>query len=185
MAHATEVEESEGGDPGVVARVFDLVLSSMNAIGTVWIFLLMLLVNSDVFGRVLFHSPIDGVNEMIELSIVGIVFLQLGDATRAGRLTRSDGLFSIILNRKPRIGNALGAVFDLLGAIFMALILWGSWPRLVEAWQDNHYTGNVGVFTAPTWPIKAIIVIGTLVTLLQFLAFARRHLRASARHQRA
>lgn len=156
-------------------RAFGTVLSSMNAVGTVWIFVLMLLVNSDVAGRFFFHAPIDGVNEMLELSIVGIVFLQLGDATRSGRLTRSDGLFSLLLNRKPAIGHALGMLFDLLGAVFMLLILIGSWPRFIEAWVDNHYTGNIGVFTAPTWPIKLVIVLGTAVTMLQFLAFVWRH----------
>lgn len=180
MAHPTDEGGSRPAEMPLPVRVFDTVLSGMNAIGTLWIFLLMLLVNSDVLGRVLFNHPIDGVNEMIELSIVGIVFLQLGDATRAGRLTRSDGLFFLLLERRPAIGHALGAIFDLLGAVFMGLILWGSWPRLVEAWRDNQYTGNIGVFTAPTWPIKAIIVVGTLVTLLQFLAFARRHLRGGA-----
>ena len=39
---------------------------------------------------------------------IGIVFLQLGDATRAGRLTRLEGLFSILLGRRPAVGHALG-----------------------------------------------------------------------------
>ena len=30
------------------------------------------------------------------MSIVGIVFMQLGDATRQGRLTRSDGFYNLV-----------------------------------------------------------------------------------------
>lgn len=153
------------------------VLVAMNGVGSVWIFALMVLINSDAFSRTLFTRPIYGVNEMIELSIVGIVFLQLGDALRTGRLTRSDGLFNIVLRRRPTLGRALGAAFDLLGATFMGLILYGSFPLLTEAWENDFYVGNEGVFTAPTWPIKAIVVAGCLVTALQFAAGALRYLR--------
>lgn len=163
----------ESGPP---TTLLDRLLGVLNGVGTVWIFVLMLIINADVFGRFVFNAPLDGVSEILELSIVGIVFLQLGDATRAGRLTRSEGLFTILLKRRPAIGRALGAFFDLLGAIFMGLILYGSWPLFVEAYANDLYTGTIGVFAAPTWPIKLVIVLGCAVTLLQFVAFARRHL---------
>ncbi len=161
---------------GPFDRVLEVVLSNLNSIGSVWIFVLTLLINADAFGRKLFHSPIDGVNEIVELSIVGIVFLQLGDATRKGRLPRSDGLFNIIGRRWPNFGRFHGALFDFLGAVFMGLILYGSVPLFVEAYQSDFYVGVEGVFTAPVWPIKLIIVIGCAVTLLQFLVFVQRNL---------
>lgn len=154
------------------------VLTSLNALGSLWIFALMVLINADAFGRTLFTAPIDGVPEMIELSIVGIVFLQLGDATRCGRITRSDGFYNFILSRSPKIGHGMGFVFDLMGLIFLAIILYGSYPLFIEAYEGDFYTGNEGVFTAPTWPIKLIIVIGCLVTLLQFAAFCKNHILA-------
>ena len=163
---------------GLPAFLFDRCLAGLNSLGSLWIFSLTLLINADAFGRKLFSSPINGVNEMIEFSIVGIVFLQLGDATRHGRLTRSDGLFKYIQRRYPAIGRIQGALFDLLGALFMSLILYGSWPMFVESVERDFYIGVEGLFTAPVWPVKLIILIGCLVTLLQFLVFARRHLRS-------
>ena len=160
-----------------LAFLLDHVLAGMNSLGSLWIFSLTILINTDAFGRKLFSSPINGVPEIIEFSIVGIVFLQLGDATRHGRLTRSDGLFKIIRKRYPTIGRALGAVFDLLGALFMGLILYGYWPLFVESVEKDFYYGVIGVFTAPKWPVELIVVIGCFVTLLQFLAFAWRYLR--------
>ncbi len=165
---------------GALSSLLDRVLSSLNALGSLWIFCLMALINADAFGRTLFAAPINGVNEMIELSLVGIVFLQLGDATRRGRLTRSDGFFKFMLRRRPAIGRMMGAAFDLLGAFFMGLILWGSTPLLIEAWEGDFYVGNPGVFTAPVWPVKLVIVIGCSLTLLLFLVFARRYLRPGA-----
>ena len=148
----------------------------MNAIGSLWILALMVLINFDSFGRTLFARPINGVIEIIELSLVGIIFMQLGDTTRRGGLTRSDGFFGYVLRRNPRIGRIMGGAFDLAGAAFMALILYGSVPLLTESIVDGYYVGEKGIFTFPTWPVKLIIVVGCLVTLLQFIAFAWRYL---------
>ncbi|HJO75150.1 MAG TPA: TRAP transporter small permease [Rhodospirillales bacterium] len=171
--------ETSGASPlgGALSSLLDRALSSLNALGSIWIFFIMALVNADVIGRNLFLAPIDGVNEIIELSLVGIVFLQLGDATRHGRLTRSDGFFNFMLRRKPRIGRKMGVVFDLLGAFFMGLILWGATPLLIESWEGDFYEGQEGVFTAPVWPVNLVIVVGCFLTLLLFLRMAWRYLR--------
>ncbi len=169
--------ESQEASPqgGASISLFNSVLSCLNGIGSVWIFALIILVNIDAFGRTLFAAPINGVPEMIELSIVGIVFLELGDAVRKGRLTRSDGLFNLLLERYPPVGRTLGVIFDLLSAVFMGLILYGSVPLLIESYEKSFYIGVEGLFTAPVWPIKLFIVIGCAMTLLQFLIFAWRH----------
>lgn len=161
---------------GAPAFLFDRVLSGLNGIGSIWIFSLTVLINTDAFSRKLFSAPIYGVPEIIEMSIVGIVFLQLGDATRHGRLTRSDGLFKAVQKRWPAIGRLEAALFDLLGALFMGLVLYGSFPLFVESYQKDFYIGVEGIRTFPVWPVKLIIVIGCGVTMLQFLVFVRRHL---------
>ena len=169
----------QGGAPkqaGAPQSPLRWILYTLNCVGTLIIFGLMAMINWDVWQREIFNAPIHGVSEMIELLIVAIVFLQLGDATRSGRLTRSDGLFNFVLARRPGIGRCMGAVFDLLGAVFMGLIVYGTWPIFIEAYEKDLYTGNIGMFTAPTWPVKLIIVIGSVVVLAQFAAFAWRYL---------
>lgn len=162
---------------GVFVTVFTWLVTRMNALGTAWVFLLMVMINADAFGRTLFAAPIDGVIEMVELSLVGIVFMQLGDAIRRGRLTRSDGFFNIVMTRRPRIGRYIGAAFDLLGAIFLAIIAYGSVPLLLDSIEHDYYVGNEGVFTFPVWPIKTVILVGCIVAALQFLVFVWRYLR--------
>lgn len=161
---------------GVFLSLFEWLVTRMNALGTAWVFVLMVLINADAFGRTLFAKPIDGVIEMVELSLVGIVFLQLADAARRGRLTRSDGFFNLVMTRRPRLGRYMGATFDLLGAIFLAIIVYGSVPLLLDSIEHDYYVGNEGVFTFPVWPIKTIILIGCVVTALQFLVFVWRYL---------
>ena len=162
-------------------RVFGSLVSGMNAAGSCWIVVLMLLINVEALGRSAFNSPIIGVIEMIEISIVGIVFMQLADSLRRGVLTRSDGLFNQVMARKPALGHAMGVATGLLGAVFMCLILLGMIPFLIDAWVNDHYIGVEGMFTAPVWPVALIIVIAITVTMFQFLINLVEHARPLVR----
>ena len=173
MTDLTQGASPQGGAP---QDILDRVLTIMNTIGSLWIFALMVMIDTDAFSRTLFTHPIHGVNEMVEMSIVGIVFMQLGDATRKGRLTRSDGFYGLLQSRAPRAGHALGAVFDLLAVLFFVIVLFGAIPDLYDAWRFNYFVGEEGLFTVVEWPIKLLIVIGCTVTMLQFVKFAVRHL---------
>lgn len=152
--------------------MYSRLLGAMNALGTVWIFLLMVLINSDILGRELFSTPVRGTTELLSLSIVGIVFLQLGHALMAGRMTRSDMVIETLLLHKPKIGLALQAVFHVLGAVFVAIIFWGSLGLFEEALEINEYVGAAGDFTAPTWPVRLLILIGAAATGIQYLIMA-------------
>ncbi len=178
MSDMTEGAPPVGDAP---QDILDRVLTVMNTIGSLWIFALMVIIDTDAFSRTLFTHPIHGVNEMVEMSIVGIVFMQLGDAVRRGRLTRSDGFYGMVLHRRPRIGHSMGAVFDLLGVVFLVIVLYGAIPELYDAWRFDYFVGEEGLFTVAEWPIKAIIVLGCTVTMLQFLKFAIRHVRPLVR----
>jgi TRAP-type mannitol/chloroaromatic compound transport system permease small subunit len=153
-------------------RIFSALVVGLNGIGTIWIFVLMLIVNVDVFSRFLFNSPIQGVTEIVELSIVGIVFLQVSDAVRHGRLTRSDGLYRRFSVRHPIGGHIAGMTFDILGAVFFFILLLGSTPRMIEAYQQGYFVGNEGLFVVPVWPIRLIVVTGCSVVTVQFLILA-------------
>ncbi len=154
----------QNADSGVFSRL----IIGMNALGSVWILLLVLLVTSDALSRSFLSLPIAGVTELIQVSIIGIVFLQLADAIRTGRLTRADSLLSMVEGWRPRCAHAMEGVFFLFGAIYMGIGLWGSVPLLKEAIERKSYLGNQGVFTIIVWPIKAIIVLGLAVCLAEF-----------------
>lgn len=152
--------------------MFSRLLGAMNALGTVWIFLLMVLINTDILGRELFSTPVRGTTELLSLSIVGIVFLQLGHTLMSGRMTRSDMVIENLLILRPRIGRTLQGIFNMLGAVFLAIIFWGSIAPFEEAIEIGEYVGAAGDFTAPTWPIRLLILIGSATTGLQYLVMA-------------
>jgi len=161
-----------------ISRAFSAFVAGLNSVGTVLIFALVVMINLDVFSRFLFNAPIDGVTELVELSIVAIVFLQLGDAVRTGRLTRSEGLYSHLQQKHPRFAHVLGALFDIAGAVFFVTIIMGGIPRFVDAWQRDYFSGIRGIFIVPVWPVRLILVIGALTVVFVFLGLARKHLAA-------
>lgn len=152
--------------------MYSRLLGAMNALGTVWIFLLMVLINADILGRELFSAPVRGTTELLALSIVGIVFLQLGHALMSGRMTRSDMVIENLLIARPRLGRALQGLFNLLGVAFLAIIFWGSLALFEDAVEIDEYVGAAGDFTAPTWPVRLLILIGAAATGLQYLIMA-------------
>ena len=161
-----------------MSRAFSAFVAGLNGVGTLLILGLVVMINLDVFSRFLFNAPIDGVTELVELSIVAIVFLQLADSVRNGRLTRSDGLYNRLRKKRPRLAHWLGLFFDLSGAAFFVTIIVGGVPRLVDAWQRGYFAGNRGIFVVPVWPVRLVLVIGAATVVLVFLKLAWTHIRA-------
>ncbi len=139
----------------------------------------MFLILADVVGRAAFNAPLLGVPEMVQFSIVGIVFLQLPQTLRSGGLTRSELLLQPLRARSPRIASACQAVYDLTGAALFALILAATWPLAVQAFEAREFYGSTGVVQIPTGPLKLIIIAGCAAMCAQFALNAWRSLRAA------
>ena len=155
---------------------FEGLLSGLNSVGTLWIFALMLIVNADVIGRSAFTAPIPGVAEFVQLSIVGIIFLQLAHTLRSGRMTRADGLLNKLKRHWPRLGFALEGLFSLAGAVLFAVLFYGSYPFFLRSWTSAEYAGVEGYVSFPIWPVRLVILIGSALAGVQFLLFAWRAL---------
>jgi TRAP-type mannitol/chloroaromatic compound transport system permease small subunit len=153
----------------------------LNALGTLIIIGLMLLINTDIVGRTGFDAPVRGVTELVSLSIVGIVFLQLADTLRSGRFTRADMLLDRLKRTRPPLAAALQALYHLLGAALMLVILWAAWPSLMESIRMREYVGALGDFTAPVWPVRLMMLVGLSVTALTFLLLAAMDMKRAAR----
>lgn len=164
----------------IAGELFTKLVAGLNGIGTAWIFVMMILINLDVFMRYLFNSPVRGVPLVITMSIIGIVFLQMSDALRAGRFTRSDVMIGVLLRRRPRVGHWLQMSYNALGVALMAILFGYSVPFLEKAWISQSYAGNEGDFTLPEWPVKLVIVIGSSCCAIQFA----RHLWEDVRYLR-
>jgi hypothetical protein len=151
--------------------LLDRVVIAMNAVGSLWVLLLVLLIDADAFGRTLFNAPIAGMIEMVAVSLAVIVFCQLADTIRLGKLTRSDTYLAQFA-AGTLFGRSIVAGFEVLGAIVMSLILAGTVPLLIQSYQRGYFIGVRGVFTFPDWPLRAVVVIGAAAALLCFIVRA-------------
>ena len=162
----------------LLRRLFDWIVVIANAAASGWIFVLMALITTDILLRQFFNAPISGVTEIVEISIVIIVYLQLTHTLKVGRMTRSDALYSSILRRYPMVGNTMGVVFSLAGIGLMIAIIKGGWSKWLQAYHGDFFVGNTGVFTFPEWPQLLVLVVGCAMLAIQFALIALDHFRS-------
>lgn len=155
----------------------------MNALGTLWILGLVVLLNADVIGRNLLGRPILGVPEMLAMSIVGIVFLQLADCVHSGKLTRSELLLARMEGWTPGGASFAQAVFHLAGLALMLAILAPAYDNFAQALEQGEYFGAIGAFRAPMWPIKLAVFVGLAMTAVSLLGLAWHDLRSGLRRR--
>jgi len=139
-----------------------------NAIGTLVVLGLVMVVNYDVIGREFFDQSFHGAVELVQFSMVLIVFLQLPDVVRVNRLTRSDGFLSIAGSRFPLLKTILSKVINLIACVFMVLISVAIFPEFLDMWETKDFFGVPGVFTAPWWPVKLVIFISAVLCSVIF-----------------
>lgn len=150
------------------ARLMTAVAQVLNAVGTLVVLGLVLLINTDVIARNAFNAPFRGTYEAVQFLMVMIVFLQLPDVVRINRLTRSDGFLAILANRTPAVARVIARAIDSVSGIFMGLIAYAMLPEFQRSWADDTYFGTPGIFTAPYWPIHLAITFSAALCALIF-----------------
>jgi len=175
--NASEGVHTPSDDPKT--PVLTPLVVGMDAVGAMIVLGMMVIVNIDVFGRWLLNSPLPGTFELTEMGIVAVVYLQLAHTVRARRLTRSDTLLNYLSSKGARgVDQFLRMAFNIVGAGMLTVIAYGQWPRVADAWSRGYYKGNVGIFTAPTWPLETIMLLGATAAAIQFLILAWRNFAA-------
>ena len=144
-----------------LSRVANSIAIAANAMGTFVVLALVVILNVDVVMRGLFSAPLKGAYELVQFSVVLIVFLQLPDVVRVDRLTRSDGFLNILHARRPGAARSARRIINAVSAIFMFLIFYITLPEFLHMWSTQDYFGVPGLFTLPWWPVKLVITFGT------------------------
>lgn len=143
-------------------------MAGLNAVGTVWVAAITVLVCADILGRVLFSFPITGVPEIVKVSIVAIVWLQIPHTLKIGGHLRSD----VVLRRLSIRGRAIANLFAYaLGALVFGLLVFSGWDTMIMAWEIGEFEGELPV-RVPTYPLRSIVLLGAALTCLQFLLMA-------------
>lgn len=144
-------------------------VDGMAALGTLMIVVLMAMIFADVLARNIIGGSLPLISELGALTVVMIVFLQLGTAIRNDRLARVDFFMDFVEARSPRAAAALTGVWHLIALAVCAAIAWSTWTILLKDLSARDFIGTPGVMTAPTWPFRVLILLGAIVATLQFL----------------
>jgi TRAP-type mannitol/chloroaromatic compound transport system permease small subunit len=154
---------------GRLMRLWRIVVEGIAALGTLLIVGLMLIICADIVARNVFGGSLPLVSELGALLVVLIVALQLAATVRADRLARTYAFIAPLSERRPRAAAILGALYDLVGAAVVGGMAWAT-IRVVETdWSSGEFIGTPGLGTLPTWPFRALILLGLTVAALEFL----------------
>ena len=178
MVDSNQEDNSPGPADGSGETSFLHRLTSLQSgLGTIGIFILIVLINADVFGRFLFNAPLTGVPEVVSLTIVGIVYLQISHAIRQDRFIRSDMFIGRMLEKRPRVAHLQLCFHHITGAVLVGVVFYFIYPKFIEAFKTDEYIGSFGYFTAPIWPVGLVILIGCGTSVIQFALIAARDLK--------
>lgn len=160
------------------ARAWRMIVEALAVLGTVMIGILGLIICADIVARNSMGASLPLVSEMGALLLVMIVALQLATTIRADRLARTEFIFETVKQFAPRVGALMAALFNLAGAWMLGLIAWSTVDVLVGDWEAAEFIGIVGIATLPTWPFRALILLGFAVAAIEFLVRALADLRS-------
>ena len=147
-------------------------MALLNGVGSLLILAMTVLICADILGRAVFGVPVAGVAELVSLSIVAVVFLQLGQAVRSHSLAQTGIVLDSLRRRAPRFGALLQCLYCLVAVLVFAALFYGVWFKLQDAWTSNEHVGVYGLFVAPIWPVYAVILVGSAAAVVQFGAHA-------------
>lgn len=173
-----------GHRTGVVHRFWRAAVDGLAALGTLLIGGLMLLICADIVARNLMGSSLPLISELGALTLVMIVYLQLATTVRADRLPRTEIFLLALQAARPRAAALLTACFDLTGAVLVGLIAWSTVRILEKDLASYEFIGVPGIATVPTWPFRALILVGVTVAAVEFLVRTLRALRTATSGER-
>jgi TRAP-type C4-dicarboxylate transport system permease small subunit len=181
----TQGNESRGapaaGHPrNLPARLWNRLVDGLAALGTVLIGGLMLIICADIVARNVMGASLPLVSELGALLLVMIVALQLAATVRADRLARAEVFFVPFSAKHPRAGKLLGALFDLAGAAMVGGMAWATIGILEKDWSSSEFIGTPGIGTLPTWPFRALILLGLSVAAIEFVVRLVRAVRSAS-----
>ncbi|WP_163264171.1 TRAP transporter small permease subunit [Chelativorans alearense] len=157
-------------------RLWSRAVDGLAALGTIMILLLMVMIGSDVFARNITGGSLPLISELGALTLVMIVYLQLGTTIRNNRLARTDFFLDALEGWKPRAAALVSGLWDLFGIAVCAGIAWSTYGILLGDIEHHEFIGVTAGVTLPTWPFRALILVGSAVAAAQFVVQAVRSL---------
>jgi len=148
-----------------IQKIMGKLFSAFQGICSAWLFILMMLISIDVFGRVLFHRPFKGTPELVSFSIVVIAFLELPYVLWTNRQVRSTMLYDKV---SPTGKDIIDFISALIGVVMFVMLIKSSWNGFIRSVRIGEFEGE-GTLRIPSSPARALLIVGAAFMALQFL----------------
>ena len=142
------------------------VARAIHILSSMWVFILALVILVDVFGRILFLSPLPGTKEILQNSVIMVTFLQLPLAVFSGSMLRTTLIVDIL---PPFAKRVLRTLCYVLGFALFAGVGWATLPEAFDALRIGEYEGE-GSLRIYTWPIRFLIVATAVFAAFAYLS---------------
>lgn len=133
----------------------------------------MFLITADVTGRYIFNHPLRGTFELVELSLVLIVFLALAYSELVGEGHIRVTILTDRLSGLPSLITQI--VCSLIGIVTCTLLSWRNALYSIDTLTSKETSLMIHV---PIWPFRLAIAIGTGLLALAFIITLIRTLKA-------
>lgn len=138
----------------------------IHMLSSVWVLILGLTILVDVFGRVLFLSPLPGTKEILQSSVVSVAFLQIPLAIFSSSMLRT----TLLSDALPQfVQRVLRTVSNVLGLLLFGAIAYAALPEAFDAFRIGEYEGE-GALRIATWPIRFLVVATAIFSAVAYVA---------------
>ena len=147
-----------------IGRIFDRIITIGAVLSSVLLIFIMLSISFDVILRYTINQPLEWAVEISEYILVGLTFFAATWVLKRNGHVKMDQLFNHL---GPRTQIVLNFITSILSAMACLIIVWYG----IVVTLDHIHTGD-SYFTTlefPKWPVSAIIVVGFVLLLFQFL----------------
>lgn len=145
-----------------MARSIDRATRALSVFAGISLLFMMATITVGVVTRYLLNMPITGIDEIVQMTGVGLIMLALPYATLNDAHVRVD-IFDEWLGKA---GRRLGDILSRLLSGFVLLILVSrASGKLLEAWEFEDTTNMLGL---PLWPFYGLLAAGAALCVLVF-----------------
>ncbi len=151
-----------------IDKAFGKFLTFLNALTAVMVFILMILITTDVIARTAFDHPFQGVSEIVSNCIIILCFFEIPYILMRGSHVRTTLVYDRV---GPKGKNLIDFAACLIGALVFTLVLISSWPGFVHAVKigDSEIAGSVRITTIPG---RLSIIIGSVLMIIESVFLA-------------
>jgi TRAP-type C4-dicarboxylate transport system permease small subunit len=145
-------------------RILKLCNRVSSIISASLLFVMMILILSDVIGRFLFNNPIPGTIDFTRVFMAAVVFLGLSYTEECRGHIRATAFIS----RLPaKVVHYMDVFASFVGLILFLVIAWQGWIIFVESWSSGEY--YPGIIQVPIYPARMLVFLGSILVCLQFI----------------